>query len=349
MFSKRKSIFHSSLIPPSPEPPPPPPPPISIQEQEAALGLSLISPRIYISCRPSSRGTDLADSRVSQVALSQFLNNRYTDSSTYALFNLSTKGRDSIDYNLFRNQVVEFPPVTRADLTDETPGLGEISRFIYSLKLWLMWDEATIAVLFCNTGVQRSAVFYALYQHYNNKNNSNLDLSALDRVFSIGRIRESIGLPPLSLRPSWTTLIAFAEKEFRMNKPPSLPKPFLLSHVVVNLSVLKPFLFSKYSPQNSSLTSNSSYYQKKRGASDPDRQCLPIVQLFCGIKLAWDSEQAESEFFESGENSIEPPLRWDGEKLIISFLWETKPFVLCGDFQLWLLLPRARRASPAPS
>ena len=110
-----------------------------------------------------------------------------------------------------------------------------------------MWDEATIAVLFCNTGVQRSAVFYALYQHYNNKNNSNLDLSALDRVFSIGRIRESIGLPPLSLRPSWTTLIAFAEKEFRMNKPPSLPKPFLLSHVVVNLSVLKPFLFSKNS------------------------------------------------------------------------------------------------------
>ena len=77
------------------------PKPLSFAEQEAALGLSLICPRIYISCRPSSRGTDLKDSRVDQIALSKFLNTRYSDSSTYALFNLSTKGRDSIDYTVF--------------------------------------------------------------------------------------------------------------------------------------------------------------------------------------------------------------------------------------------------------
>ena len=362
---KRKNLFsHSTPVLSSvepPPPPPPPPPPLSLTEQESALGLSLIAPRIFISCRPSSRGTDLADSRVSQVALSQFLNNRYTDSSTYALFNLSTKGRDSIDYTLFRNQVVEFPPVTRADLTDETPGLGEISRFIYSLKLWLTWDESTIAVLFCNTGVQRSCVFAALYQYYNNYNG---DISALDRVFSIARIRESIGMAQLTLRPSWTTLIAFAEKEFRLSNPPSLPKPFSLSHVVVNLSVLKSFLFSKYKsqvdsaslPSSSSTTSTRSRNNRinhHSHSNDPNRQCLPIVQLFSGVKLAWDSEQAESEFYDgdgsssSSSSSSEPPLRWDGDKLIISFLWKTEGFVLCGDFQLWLLLPRAQVAQPS--
>jgi hypothetical protein len=314
------------------------PKPLSFAEQEAALGLSLICPRIYISCRPSSRGTDLTDSRVDQIALSKFLNTRYSDSSTYALFNLSTKGRDSIDYTVFRNQVIEFPPITRSDLTDETPSLGEISRFIYSLKLWLTWDEGTIAILFCNTGVHRSSVFAALYLHYdNNINNSNM--SALERVFSIGRIRESLGLCHLSLRPSWTTLITFAEKELRFTIPPSLPKPYSLTYVVMNLPVLKAYLFSKNEHTNSSRTYHS---------FDPDRHCLPIVQLFAGAKLAWDSEQAESEYTQLGEgNESEPPMRWDGDKLIISFMCPTGAYILCGDFQLWLLLPRIRVIVPS--
>ncbi len=218
----------------------------------------------------------------------------------YVVFNLSTKGRNEVDYGAFKNAVVEFQPYSRVDIIDETPSLGQLFRVIYALKFFAAWDPATLLVLHCNTGIQRTGFILAAFLAYDGVHPT---MEAALAAISAARLGEGGGSVAEDFLPSWRYLMAHVDKTLRA--PPSLPRVHALSHIVLALPTLRA-----------------------RGRPGS----LPIVQLFAGPKAVFDS---------SADCVPEEGVRWEDDKLVVEVGGE-EGLVLCGDYQLWLLLPPPR-------
>lgn len=136
-----------------------------------------------------------------------------------------------------------------------------------------------------------------------------------------------------SLLPSWRYLLAHMDKALRA--PPSLPKVHALSYIVLSAPVLRGYI---------------------RGND------MPVIQLFAGPKCVFDS---------SLDCCEDETIRWEGDKLVVELEGggeqqhqqpgtgdanvdpATSGLVLCGDYQLWLLLPGSKSSrrdggSPTP-
>jgi hypothetical protein len=137
---------------------------LSASPQASSLDVSYITPRVIACGRPSVRESDLDDHRNNIDDLASFLDSRHPES--YMLINLSNKTRAQIDYSRFHNAIVEFHPHSRADLTDDTPGLGEVFRACYCLRFALEWRPDLVAVMHCNSGVFRTGFILAAFLVY---------------------------------------------------------------------------------------------------------------------------------------------------------------------------------------
>lgn len=101
----------------------------------AELDICEVTPRIIVCGRPTGRDTDVEERRNNVSALGQHLDLKYSDN--YLVVNLSNKNRNKIDYTRFHNSVLEFQPFSRSDLSDDTPGMGQVFRICYALKVRL--------------------------------------------------------------------------------------------------------------------------------------------------------------------------------------------------------------------
>jgi hypothetical protein len=174
--------------------------------------------------------------------LGTFLDQRHGDN--YAVLNLSNKGRNVIDYSKFHNSVVEFQPYSRTDITDDTPGLGEVFRACYCLRFFLEWGPETVVAAHCNNGVYRTGFVLAAFLVYIGQFDSIAEALAF---FSKKRLQGHINTAVAAecgdedgsaisiasrMMPSWRFLMQQLDKVMR--QPPSLPKAFKLAYIIIN-------------------------------------------------------------------------------------------------------------------
>ena len=201
----------------------------------SALDITVVTPRLVIVGRPSTRCTDALDRRNNVNELSAELTRRFGDS--WCLFNASSKTRKDFDYAQFnRANVSEWQPHPRA-FRDTTPALGVTFRFAHTLHFFLNWSG--VAVLTCDDGLTRSGFLAAAYLSLSGGGGMGAALAAV----STARLGDPNALGKL-FPASWLYLAAGMDVLSAL--PAGLPKAFTLEHLVVRLPRLRAARASGY-------------------------------------------------------------------------------------------------------
>jgi hypothetical protein len=194
------------------------------------LDVTVITPRLVIVGRPSTRCTDALDRRNNIVELAHELTRRFGDQ--WCLFNASSKTRKEFDYGKFNAaNVSEWQPPPRTGFRDTTPALGVAFRFAHCLSFFSSWG-AGVAVLTCDDGLTRSGFLAAAYLALSE--GGGMD-AALARV-STARLGDAAALTAL-FPPSWKFLVKGMDALIAL--PAGLPRAFTLEHLVVRLPRLR--------------------------------------------------------------------------------------------------------------
>jgi hypothetical protein len=268
--------------------------------------------------------TDVDDHRINVKELAGWLKQQAGEETNYVAVNLSGKSRSTVDYTPLANSVVEFAPYSRHDVVDETPAIGEVFRVIYALKFLLHTEPATLLALHCNSGIQRVGFVLACFLAYEGAHPS--VHAALD-AFGEARLGAGGGAALRdSFLPSWRYLLGHVDALLRAPAA-SLPSAHTLSYIVLSLPILAA---------------------KARAAASTRH---PVVQLYEGRKVVFDS---------TSHCQADEDVRWEGDKLIVELRGagslagtggggggegadagapDSGGLTVCGDYQLWLLLP----------
>jgi hypothetical protein len=217
---------------------------------------------------------------VNETELAKVLSKKH--GNNYVVFNLSNKTRSSIDYSKFNtNQVVEFTPYSRQDVTDEIPAIGQIYRFCYAMSFWMAWGPETVAVIHCNDGIGRTGFYLAAYNVYSGMFKS-LDSALAD--FGAKRCEDPRFAE--SYPASWKYLLTSLGR--LLSGKVVLPKALSLDFIVIKAE---------------GLISRSPEFPDPRNPRH-----WPQVQIYEGPKLTFDSER---------DCVIGDTIRWDDGSLVV--------------------------------
>lgn len=294
-------------------------------------------------------------SRASASALATYLERRYPGSSL--LVNLTshsdTAASPTVDVRALHGAVSEWPASPRPGaLRRFPPAIGTCFRFSYSLAFWHAWGPETVAIIAYDArGSERALVMAAAYVHWSGGGGGDALPAGAGMAGALARITAVAAAPEAWLPSARSCMRGF---ERLCARPPALPRLHALEYVVVHLPRVREELERAFGVASSAAAARAVDAELATGggarsagaaaalALPASQQQLlpslryPVLQVFSATGgCVWDS---------SSDCLPDETLRWEGDDLLAEL---PTPLALCGDYELWVMLPPCVGSGPA--